>query len=158
MGNKQGFGTPVAASAVKHHVFVIFPRNPCSKPLPKQLWGQLQGLVQDAHWYSHTITNDMTDKSPRKHSFIQPAAASNLTWDVDGISNVSRLVFVRISHVEQLNVATGQHGPQLWVGHRWCWSGHRSKLCQLNSLLQTITNKTLVGRLLGLWVQQRRQW
>lgn len=60
----------------------------------------------------------MTDKSPRKQSFIQFAPGSTLTWDVDGISNVSRLVFVRISHVEQLNAVMGQHGLQLRVGHR----------------------------------------
>lgn len=49
MGDKQGFGTPVAASAVKHDVVVIFPRNPRAKPLLKQHWGQLQRLIQDAH-------------------------------------------------------------------------------------------------------------
>lgn len=70
----------------------------------------------------HTTKTIWEERAIENHTF--PKLSVKLTWDVDSIWNTPSLVFIRISHVEQLNVTIGQHGLQLRVGHRWSWGGN----------------------------------
>lgn len=53
ISNRECRETPVAASAVKHNVAIVFPRNAHVELLLEQLRGQFQCLLQDAHWHSN---------------------------------------------------------------------------------------------------------
>lgn len=53
-----------------------------------------------------------------RRSLVSPACeVRTLTRDVDSLWNASSQVFIRISHIKQLDVLAGQHGLQLGVGH-----------------------------------------
>lgn len=69
-GDVQRFGAPVATFAVKHNVVVVFPRSPHFKFLLEVLWGQLQRLLQVAHWHSHTYKRCGSKNPMEDHSFF----------------------------------------------------------------------------------------